>query len=548
MTRANLGRYAYLGLVILRVLSAFLGTGYIHPDEYFQNGEVTAGHVLGLNTHLTWEWNPVFPCRSVVPVWLTTGLPFLVLQHFQKGGHLSPRFVFAAERLPFLLSSFLLDYSVYHLVHDSARLHALLLLASSYVMHTYQVRPFSNSTEAILVAVSLVLLKGLFTGEVDRKTSKRGPAYLALLVFVCVSGLFTRITFVAFFLPIGFELLKWSLRETRFSLHALARLLSLPLLVAFTTVLVFVYADSAYFHGSTWLSTIEFTPLNFLRYNLLPSNLAEHGLHPRWLHLVVNFPMIATPGLLFYVLWAELDIATSRSREIKKDRAGVVERMQTVYQWVRLSATSILSIQPHQEPRFLTPLLVPMIALAVNNARILQARRPFMILWVVSNLALAALFGILHQGGVVPSLFRVHDIIYHDARGMRSYDYQIVYWKTYMPPRHLLGIRQADVDSGSIVVHDVAGTSPALMVDSLALLTNSTFSKPLSALLVAPFHAVRELDKGLRECMRERDRVFPHLDLDHIAESVQAGWRDGLSLGIFDVNTACLREALPSER
>lgn len=33
----------YAALVIARIIFAFVGTGYIHPDEYFQNGEVTAG-------------------------------------------------------------------------------------------------------------------------------------------------------------------------------------------------------------------------------------------------------------------------------------------------------------------------------------------------------------------------------------------------------------------------------------------------------------------------------------------------------------------------
>lgn len=154
------------------------------------------------------------------------------------------------------------------------------------------------------------------------------PVYLALLAFVFTCGIFTRITFAAFFLPIGLEILKWSLRQSRFSLDALARLLSLPLLVTLTSTLGFVYADSVYFHGSMQPSTVEITPLNFLRYNLLPSNLAEHGLHPRWLHLVVNLPMIATPGLLFYVLWAEFDLFTSRTGEVPKGKLGVVEIMQ----------------------------------------------------------------------------------------------------------------------------------------------------------------------------------------------------------------------------
>lgn len=58
------------------------------------------------------------------------------------------------------------------MVHEPVRLQALLLVGSSYVMHTYQLRPFSNSIEAILVALSLVLVKKLLSDEIDPKSSK----------------------------------------------------------------------------------------------------------------------------------------------------------------------------------------------------------------------------------------------------------------------------------------------------------------------------------------------------------------------------------------
>ena len=38
-------RRIYFVLVVLRAWFALFGTGYIHPDEYFQNGEVMAGMV-----------------------------------------------------------------------------------------------------------------------------------------------------------------------------------------------------------------------------------------------------------------------------------------------------------------------------------------------------------------------------------------------------------------------------------------------------------------------------------------------------------------------
>ncbi len=161
-----------------------------------------------------------------------------------------------------------------------------------------------------------------------------------MLACVAVCGLFTRITFVAFFLPVALEVLKWSLRRSSFSISSWTRLVAPSLLVAITTTIGFVYADTAHFvhpqHNQEFnldpSGTVEVTPFNFLRYNLLPSNLAQHGLHPRWLHLVVNLPMIATPGLLFYIIWAELDYVYPRTAEKSKEedmvKLGVVENMQ----------------------------------------------------------------------------------------------------------------------------------------------------------------------------------------------------------------------------
>lgn len=36
-------KWAYTGLWLVRIWFALYGTGYIHPDEHMQNGEVTAG-------------------------------------------------------------------------------------------------------------------------------------------------------------------------------------------------------------------------------------------------------------------------------------------------------------------------------------------------------------------------------------------------------------------------------------------------------------------------------------------------------------------------
>lgn len=45
---------------------------------------------------------------------------------------------------------------------------------------------------------------------------------------------------------------------------------------------------------STWPPVV--VPFNAALYNLRSDNLANHGLHPRWLHFVVNAPMIVGIG------------------------------------------------------------------------------------------------------------------------------------------------------------------------------------------------------------------------------------------------------------
>lgn len=99
-------QWVYAGLWFIRIWFALYGTGYIHPDEHMQNGEVTAGillfgsnstlidlseegNILGLHALTTWEWHPDLPVRSILPTFVTTGLPLLAL-----------RMLFGREEIP----------------------------------------------------------------------------------------------------------------------------------------------------------------------------------------------------------------------------------------------------------------------------------------------------------------------------------------------------------------------------------------------------------------------------------------------------------------
>ena len=52
--------------------------------------------------------------------------------------------------------------------------------------------------------------------------------------------------------------------------------------------------------------------------SLAPENLAEHGIHPRWLHVVVNLPMILGPPL--FIMGVQAGWHVLRGRGNTKDK------------------------------------------------------------------------------------------------------------------------------------------------------------------------------------------------------------------------------------
>ncbi|KZP17350.1 glycosyltransferase family 22 protein [Athelia psychrophila] len=513
----------YVGLLLIRVFLAISGTGYIHPDEYFQNGEVTAGRVLGYHALRTWEWEPAFAIRSILPPFATTGLPFLLAKLIFGGLLPSPRTAFYLERLTFLALSMLLDFSVWQLVDNpTSRAYALLLLASSHVMHTFQVRPFSNSLEAVLVVLCFVLLRRLMDGR------KPSSLYLHAMAVLCVLGLFTRVTFMAFALPVLWQCLRLTGRTWPKRIRSMA----LPSLTAAVTALAVVSLDTYVLCGD--LRSLVITPLNFLKYNLSPHNLSEHGIHPRWLHLVVNLPMMVGPPLLWLTACAAVYHWPLKGQKAR-NAPNVIDRT-LIYAF--LLALFLLSLQPHQEPRFLLAFPFMFVVFVANSGELQKAGRVFWTTWVAFNISLTLIFGVLHQGGVVPSLFHMH----HQLSSLdAAQNAQVIYWKTYMPPWHLLAIPGTDVSSGRIRLTDLAGAPVTVLEESLAdtTLTSSIVGDTITY-LVAPFAMKALLPRVAEHCLVLEHAVFPHLDLDHIGESIELGWKGGLSLGIWTIDTTCI--------
>lgn len=77
-------------LILVRLIVALTSTSTIHPDEWFQNSEIAASLVWSYagkseGPLRTWEWEGTRPCRSVVPVWTTTGVVFRFMRQFTAG-------------------------------------------------------------------------------------------------------------------------------------------------------------------------------------------------------------------------------------------------------------------------------------------------------------------------------------------------------------------------------------------------------------------------------------------------------------------------------
>lgn len=310
----------------------------------------------------------------------------------------------------FLLSFVLQDWAIHELIPSPRdRRIAITLIASSYVTWTFQTHTFSNSIETLIVLWCLVLINRI---RDDREHVQIGACIA--LAFLCILGIFNRITFPAFLIVPALQLIPDLIRKPNRILILLG--------AGLTFLSYAVLIDTAFHTQAQWPIHLRdlpnlaiLTPYNNLLYNLNPTNLASHGLHPYHQHFLANLPQLLGPALLFL----PLTLTTSNS-----------------LLWTALTGTASLSLFPHQEARFLLP-AVPLLLASLRIPP--RFARSWAAIWLAFNLAAGVLFGIYHQGGVVPaqSFLATHQ----QAQGVGH----VFWWKTYSPPRWLLNGRNAHV-------------------------------------------------------------------------------------------------------
>ncbi|KAK7090175.1 GPI mannosyltransferase 4-like [Littorina saxatilis] len=549
-------------MAVLWVLVAVMGVtvlwpqpGYIHPDEFFQSTEVLAGDIFNI-THLrTWEFNREMPLRDVSLSYLLFAPAFYALRAAlntpQMSGFISESYaVLILPRMLLALAGFV-NYCLvkklctFFAVDDRV---AVWYWLTSYVTWVFLVRSFSNTTETLLFSAVCILLLDLVQCctrmRSVRVTAEPTPAEEAAVkqeyrrfrkcsfvlgVMLCM-GIFNRPTFGVFTLA---PLVWWVDQLNSARLKATFQFMTVFLtamgfLLAFCVMSV---SSSLYYNQDfshllsdlhvaisqcdtaliqhtlrAVLSGFRIPPLNFMRYNLQASNLAEHGLHPWYTHFLVNFPMLLGPLVLLF-LW---NLATLFRRCLTKHPNDVLYAIVTI-------PIISLSFFPHQEARFLLPVVPVAVVCVAGNS--IAKWKTFKAVTLLCNILAFVLFGWLHQGGVVPAMSALQSrfkVISSDPVNHGSH-YHIVSYATYMPPRHLLFSDESKI---KLHVHDMIGahnSPPTLKLRMEELKASCNADKinchffmllPATALLdVTSITGWQEIDEG---------QFCPHVSMERL--------------------------------
>ncbi|KAL1123275.1 hypothetical protein AAG570_002361 [Ranatra chinensis] len=464
----------YWFLAALRIgLTLIPQIGYIHPDEYFQSVEVFSGDIYNTATTRPWEFNATFPIRSIALPYLVVGLPLLLLKNIAPFislwfgvNMITPYSMLVLPRLSSCLLSFVTDTCLYKIcrIYSQNYRSRLLTLASSYVLLVYGTRTFSNSIEMALCSLLIYLVaesmvrsdRILYQDEYlqecynsssnirDRVKFHRLRLSLpwhtfsnaAAIATVTSLGVFNRPTFLAFAFPALFFWLQRGLGTKRISLWDFNMRILVLALCSVPTVASLVAVDSFYYGYLTWDELIQrrvtlgnnfvVTPYNFIRYNMNSANLAKHGLHPRFTHILVNVPLLYNV-LGFAGLIAFLHIVF---RLIFNKNWSALPRVQSVIGLMTacfIVPIGLLSVFPHQEPRFIIPCTLPLVFLHsqrirhctehknivekhdLNGFKVflkkdieMNTKDRLLAVWYIVNIVCTLFYGFVHQAGIYP--------------------------------------------------------------------------------------------------------------------------------------------------
>jgi phosphatidylinositol glycan class Z len=143
---------------------------------------------------------------------------------------------------------------------------------------------------------------------------------------------------------------------------------------------------------------------------------------------------------------------------------------------------------------------------------------------IAQNIVTTVFFGMLHQAGVIPTMLDVHDHLCNHTLASYNNRIQIVVWRSFMPPRHL--ILPAGKGGEGVSIDDRQSMPVELLAETLS-------SDPgREKILLGPSWAlnkdVEAYFQGLGISLAPLTRSYLHLDTDHLGESISE-YRKGRS-------------------
>ncbi|GFO16324.1 mannosyltransferase [Plakobranchus ocellatus] len=284
---------------------------------------------------------------------------------------------------------------------------------------------------------------------------------------------------------------------------------------------------------SDMLSTLVITPINFLSYNTDPSNLAQHGLHPRILHIFVNLPLLLGPVYISFVFVT----AASVYQLLFGLRNAERKFEQTSLSWLVLMAVIpvlALSIFPHQEPRFIIPTLpVFMVMGAKFISVVAPAKLSFLTLWVLFNILLTLIYGYMHQAALIPAMSIYQQKLSAMSSKPLPGSQHTIFYKTYPPPRHLLLL--PSLSSQHVHIHDLAGGPVASVKNAIeeSKLQCKRTRGSCQIFLFMPATVTPRVEDQLSESSKvQRTSICPHLSME-APPRLKAWWRKKIGFEEF---------------
>lgn len=503
----SLGWFPYFLLALLRITFVLhTQSGYVHPDEFFQSVEVASGDIYGLDVFRPWEFqlSTHGPLRSMagigplvhLPMWLykllldgignTNGQLDCHIGH--SGSNLIDRVIFPV-RLSTLFGSFAVDLFILQAsiylrspytangpwFADEPPIALLLYASATFGGLLLSGRTFVNTWEATAVAIFgllfIFIMRRLQLVHSSAISTRLLPTILAMCTqSILVSwAVFLRPTYPIFILPMALTEVLYAVRKLRLLFIFSS---SICVLLASWTVYLCLLVDTAYFsdgffHTHSTLTDLICVPCRFLAYNSASDHLALHGLHPRYFHVLINLPLMLTPFITLLVL---------RKPRMFRFPVGLC--------WISVIVPlTCLTLIPHQEPRFLIPLL-PFACCVAGRELELRKRDTstnrwvklvctsnwsvlFTSIWLLQQFFLLLLYGTFHQGGLLPLL---RTVLPWSTNSSVCPVY--VFYHTYMPPRFPLGRRAAAncsllYYSQCNIMLDLSGASPGKLNETL---------------------------------------------------------------------------------